>query len=126
MDPNVYRYYDCNLKCPKFSARVVRCNELILDRYLKDYEGYGQGTTVVVTPNGVPLLKEATISGRLSVFIKTATSGGYSQYYIRRVNSVLQVTPIVEVYVGQSVSVVGSMIVISLPEGEVVWNFNGF
>lgn len=53
MDPNFYRYYDCNLQCPKMKARELRCPRI--------------GNVLYVNDTSVEVKGDLLVSGNLTV-----------------------------------------------------------
>lgn len=70
-DPNFYRYYDCNLQCPKLKARKLRCPQI--------------GTTLFVDDAGVTIKGDLTVEGTTniedaSIHNLTLVPSGIQQY----------------------------------------------
>lgn len=123
-DPYFYREYECNISCPYFRARTIRCRKLIKDGCVKEYEGCGAGVSTLLIRD-VP--NKST--GRLILFFKDPTKGGYLDVFLSVENGVWTITPISQIPFNPGtavrVSTYGLLVEIG-SVADITWKYNGF
>lgn len=127
-DPNFYRFYECNIQCPKMKAREIRCSRLIIDQCVQSYGGCDSNVSrYYITSDDLPPLN-GNISGRLIVYMRDSQKGGYVEVYLSFINGALAITPISTMIfnASTSLSISGGRILVDLGSvGDIAWKYNG-
>ena len=123
-DPYFYREYECNISCPYFRARTIRCHKLIKDGCIKEYEGCERDSTV-------HLIYEIPFGsvGRLTIFFRDTLKCGYLDVFLSMERAIWTVTPISQVPFNPTTNIrlLRNGIIINLGSvGDVTWKYNGF
>lgn len=80
-DPNYYRFYDCNIKCPKISATEIRGRVIDESGTSTSYSRtVSNQTDIVLTQSTCPALNKPLNFGLLTLTGITHTTGYYFTY----------------------------------------------
>lgn len=144
MDPNSYRYYECNLKCPNMKtttlrADVVEATEVCASTFCHDTAGIytysgssATNTTHTLTSSVLPVLANPSFTGELTCYVidKTGTRVVTCMTIVQKIKKVSQ-PPVLYQKVGNFDSIVVTMPTITTirvvlsHQGKLQWVYRG-
>lgn len=123
-DPYFYREYECNISCPYFRARTIRCNKLIKNGCIKEYEGCATSSSVYLTDE----IPYGSI-GRLVLYFRDTQKSGYLDVFLSMDNGVWIVNPVSQIPFNPTtaITLLNSGIMVSIGSvADLTWKYNGF
>ena len=123
-DPCFYREHECNLSCPYFRARTIRCHKLLKDGCIKEYEGCGENSTFHVIYD-IPFGSV----GRLVILFRDSVKSGYLDAFLSMQQGVWTLTPISQIPFNTTTNIrlLANGIIIDIGSiADIIWKYNGF
>jgi hypothetical protein len=145
MDPNFYRYYECNINCPKLKAsKKLRCPECELGAVtatslsvnsfnmngVRHYTGSSTlSTTHTITATELPLLANRDMSGEITFYLTNDLYVNVTMAVVVKSAGVITLTQIYQ-RVGNFTTIdltaSGNTLILTLsPEATMTWIYRG-